>query len=143
MMKLIANLPENDWRKHAPDFNEPKLSSHLILAKRLQFIGTHHDCSPGAVAVAWTLLHPAVTAAIAGAPLPSRSENFWRASTAFGRLASRSAPSKRMRCAVPFPVTAPWPVAEPSAKPAERWSITTSDARTGAENASRSTGKPW
>jgi aryl-alcohol dehydrogenase-like predicted oxidoreductase len=70
----IAHLPEDDWRKHDPDFNEPKLSSHLIMAKRLQFIGTHHFCSPGAVAVAWTLLHPAVTAAIVGARKPEQIE---------------------------------------------------------------------
>jgi aryl-alcohol dehydrogenase-like predicted oxidoreductase len=70
----IANLPEDDWRKHDPDFNEPKLSAHLALAERLQVIGAHHDCSPGAVAVAWTLLHPAVTAAIVGARKPEQME---------------------------------------------------------------------
>ena len=70
----IAHLPEDDWRKHDSDFNEPKLSSHLLLAKRLQFIGTQHDCSPGAVAVAWTLLHPAVTAAIVGTRKPEQIE---------------------------------------------------------------------
>jgi aryl-alcohol dehydrogenase-like predicted oxidoreductase len=70
----IANLPEDDWRKHDPDFNEPKLSSHLALAKRLQSIGTPRNCSSGAVAVAWTLLHPAVTAAIVGARKPEQIE---------------------------------------------------------------------
>jgi aryl-alcohol dehydrogenase-like predicted oxidoreductase len=63
----IANLPGDDWRKHDADFNEPKLLAHLALAERLQAIGTRHGCSPGAVAVAWTLLNPAVTGAIVGA----------------------------------------------------------------------------
>jgi aryl-alcohol dehydrogenase-like predicted oxidoreductase len=68
----IANLPQDDWRKHDPDFNEPRLSTNLALAEQLRVIGTHHDCSPGAVAVAWTLLHPGVTAAIVGARKPEQ-----------------------------------------------------------------------
>jgi aryl-alcohol dehydrogenase-like predicted oxidoreductase len=68
----IVNLAEDDWRKHDPDFNEPRLSTHLALAERLRAIGTSHDCSPGAVAVAWTLLNPAVTAAIVGVRKPEQ-----------------------------------------------------------------------
>src|SRR5712672_2755285 len=63
----ISKLPDDDWRKHHPDFNEPRLSRHLRLVEQLQAIGKRHDCFPGAVAVAWTLRHPAVTAAIVGA----------------------------------------------------------------------------
>ena len=63
----IAGLPEDDWRKHNPDFNEPRLSLHLAFAERLRLIGRRHNCTAGAVAVAWTLRHPAVTAAIVGA----------------------------------------------------------------------------
>ena len=70
----IAGLPEDDWRKHSPDFSEPRLSAHLALVERLRVIGGHHYCSPGAVAVAWTLLHPAVTAAIVGARQPEQIE---------------------------------------------------------------------
>jgi aryl-alcohol dehydrogenase-like predicted oxidoreductase len=68
----IAKLPDDDWRKHSPNFNEPKLSTHLALVERLEEIGKRHDCFPGAVAVAWTLLHPAVTAAIVGARKPEQ-----------------------------------------------------------------------
>ncbi|MDB6128319.1 MAG: hypothetical protein JWM35_2215 [Verrucomicrobia bacterium] len=68
----IAHLPEDDWRKHSPDYNEPRLSAHLALVERLRLIGARHHVSPGAVAVAWTLLHPAVTAAIVGARKPEQ-----------------------------------------------------------------------
>src|SRR6266850_3125317 len=68
----IANLPPDDWRKHNPDFNDPRLSTHLRLVERLQALGNHHNCSPGAVAIAWTLRHPAVTAAIVGARKPEQ-----------------------------------------------------------------------
>jgi len=63
----IAKLPFDDWRKQSPDFNEPRLSANLALVKRLRLVGERHGCSPGAVAIAWTLRHPAVTAAIVGA----------------------------------------------------------------------------
>src|SRR5256885_7991823 len=71
----IAKLPDDDWRKRNPDFNEPKLSNHLTLVERLRTIGKRHDCFPGAVAVAWTLRHPAVTAAIVGARKPDQMDD--------------------------------------------------------------------
>jgi aryl-alcohol dehydrogenase-like predicted oxidoreductase len=71
----ISKLPEDDWRKHDPDFNEPGLSAHLALVERLRAIGLRHHCSPGAVAVAATLRHPAVTGAIVGARKPEQVED--------------------------------------------------------------------
>jgi aryl-alcohol dehydrogenase-like predicted oxidoreductase len=68
----ISTLPDDDWRKHHPDFNEPGLSANLALVERLRAIGRRHDTSPGAVAVAWTLHNPAVTAAIVGARKPEQ-----------------------------------------------------------------------
>jgi aryl-alcohol dehydrogenase-like predicted oxidoreductase len=68
----ISGLPDDDWRKHHPDFNEPGLSANLALVERLRAIGRRHDASPGAVAVAWTLHNPAVTAAIVGARKPEQ-----------------------------------------------------------------------
>jgi aryl-alcohol dehydrogenase-like predicted oxidoreductase len=68
----IASLPDDDWRKHHPDFNEPGLSANLALVERLRAIGRRHDSSPGAVAVSWTLHNPAVTAAIVGARKPEQ-----------------------------------------------------------------------
>jgi aryl-alcohol dehydrogenase-like predicted oxidoreductase len=68
----ISNLPQDDWRKHDPDFNEPRVSLHLALVERLRTIGKRHGTSPGAVAVAWTLRNPAVTGAIVGARKPGQ-----------------------------------------------------------------------
>jgi aryl-alcohol dehydrogenase-like predicted oxidoreductase len=63
----IARLPADDWRKQSPEFNEPKLSATLALVEQLRLVGERHGCSPGVIAIAWTLRHPAVTAAIVGA----------------------------------------------------------------------------
>jgi len=62
----IAGLPEDDWRKHSPNFQEPLLSRNLRLVEILRSIGQRQDATPGEVAIAWTLLNPAVTAAIVG-----------------------------------------------------------------------------
>ena len=63
----IARLPADDWRRQSPEFNEPKLSANLALVEQLRLVGERRGCSPGVVAIAWTLRHPAVTAAIVGA----------------------------------------------------------------------------
>ncbi len=68
----ISRMPEDDWRKHHPDFREPLLSANLELVERLRVIGDRHDCSPGSVAVAWTLHNAAVSAAIVGARKPEQ-----------------------------------------------------------------------
>jgi aryl-alcohol dehydrogenase-like predicted oxidoreductase len=62
----VAGLPEDDFRKRAPAFQEPALSRNLNLAEKMKAIGARHGRSAGEVAIAWTLRHPAVTAAIVG-----------------------------------------------------------------------------
>ncbi len=62
-----AHLAKDDWRRRDPEFNEPKLSQNLALVDRLRAVGARHGRSPGEVASAWTLRHPAVTGAIVGA----------------------------------------------------------------------------
>jgi aryl-alcohol dehydrogenase-like predicted oxidoreductase len=61
-----AALPADDWRRKAVEFNEPRLSRNLRLVDLLREIGAGHGVAPGVVAVAWTLHHPAITAAIVG-----------------------------------------------------------------------------
>jgi len=68
----IAAMPEDDWRKRSPDFQEPRLTRNLQLVEKLRAIGTRHGRSPAEVAIAWTLRHPAVTAAIVGVRRPSQ-----------------------------------------------------------------------
>jgi aryl-alcohol dehydrogenase-like predicted oxidoreductase len=63
----IENMPEDDWRKRDPEFKEPKLSANLQLVERLKYIGDKYHRTPGEIAIAWTLLNPAVTASIVGA----------------------------------------------------------------------------
>ncbi len=62
----IAGLPEDDWRKRSPNFQEPLLSRNLRLVEMLRSIGQRQNATPGEVAIAWTLRNPAVTAAIVG-----------------------------------------------------------------------------
>jgi aryl-alcohol dehydrogenase-like predicted oxidoreductase len=66
------SLPEDDWRSRAPAFQEPQLSRNLELVELLKEIGERHDASPGEVAIAWTLRHPAVTGAIVGGRQPDQ-----------------------------------------------------------------------
>jgi len=62
----IAAMPADDWRRRTPHFQEPRLTRNLELAELLRAIGQRHGRTPGEVAIAWTLRHPAVTAAIVG-----------------------------------------------------------------------------
>jgi aryl-alcohol dehydrogenase-like predicted oxidoreductase len=62
----IAGLPDDDWRKHSPNFQEPLLSRNLELVERLRAVGERYHATPGQVAIAWTLRNPAVTGAIIG-----------------------------------------------------------------------------
>ena len=62
----IAALPEDDWRKRSPNFQEPLLSRNLQLVETLRAVGQRYNASPGEVAIAWTLRNPGVTGAIVG-----------------------------------------------------------------------------
>jgi aryl-alcohol dehydrogenase-like predicted oxidoreductase len=77
----IRNLPEDDWRKRSANFNEPKLSRNLALVEKLKEIGQRHGVEAGVVAVAWTLRHPAITAAIVGARRPYQVDGILPAAT--------------------------------------------------------------
>ena len=68
----IAGLPDDDWRKHDPRFQEPGLSEHLALVERLRAVAERHQTSIGAVAIAWTLTNPAVDGAIVGFRRPDQ-----------------------------------------------------------------------
>jgi aryl-alcohol dehydrogenase-like predicted oxidoreductase len=68
----IQDMPDNDWRKADPDFNEPHLSQNLALVERLSRVADRYDTTPGAVAVAWTLRNPAVDGAIVGFRTPQQ-----------------------------------------------------------------------
>jgi len=63
----VEKLPDDDWRKGARDFTEPNLSKNLKLVEVMKQIASAHNRHVGEVAIAWTLKHEAVTAAIVGA----------------------------------------------------------------------------
>jgi aryl-alcohol dehydrogenase-like predicted oxidoreductase len=62
----LAGLAEDDWRRNNPNFQEPLLTQNLELVEILRSIGGRNNVSPGQVAIAWTLINPAVTGAIVG-----------------------------------------------------------------------------
>jgi len=62
----LAALPDDDWRRHDPRFQEPRLTHDLALVARMRTVADHHDVSVGSVAVAWTLRNSAVDGAIVG-----------------------------------------------------------------------------
>jgi len=90
----IERLPADDWRQSNPDFQEPQLSRNLRLVRLLQVIGKHHRRSPGEVAVAWVLQHPAVTGAIVGARRPGQikeivgAAGFWLSPTELAEISA-------------------------------------------------------
>ncbi len=73
----IAALPETDWRVNFnPAFREPHLTRNLEFVEFLREIGDRHGRSVAEVAIAWTLRHPAVTAAIVGARSAEQVDGF-------------------------------------------------------------------
>jgi aryl-alcohol dehydrogenase-like predicted oxidoreductase len=62
----VANFPSDDFRRNAKNYQEPLLSRNLAVADFLGKIGSRHGVSAGVVAIAWTVHHSAITAAIVG-----------------------------------------------------------------------------
>jgi aryl-alcohol dehydrogenase-like predicted oxidoreductase len=68
----LAQLPDDDWRKNDPRFNEPQLSANLAIVDRLDAVAQRYGTTAGSVAVAWTLRNPAVDGAIVGFRRPDQ-----------------------------------------------------------------------
>ena len=81
-----AQLPDDDWRKEADDFNEPKLSANLGLVERLRPIAERLDATLPELAIAWTLAWPAVTGAIVGARTPEQVDGWVNAAATAAKL---------------------------------------------------------
>jgi aryl-alcohol dehydrogenase-like predicted oxidoreductase len=75
----VANLPPDDFRRNAKNYQEPQLSRNLAIADFLKVIGARHGVSAGVVAIAWTLNNPAITASIVGGRSPEQVEGVWPA----------------------------------------------------------------
>jgi aryl-alcohol dehydrogenase-like predicted oxidoreductase len=68
----IENMPDDDFRKRTPNFQEPLLTRNLKLVEVLREIGNAHGRTPGEVAIAWALRRPEVTGAIVGMRSPAQ-----------------------------------------------------------------------
>ncbi len=67
-------LAPDDWRHKDAKFQEPALSRNLAFVDALRPIAERRGGTVGHLAVAWTLRHPAVTAAIVGARTVAQAE---------------------------------------------------------------------
>jgi aryl-alcohol dehydrogenase-like predicted oxidoreductase len=76
-----ADLGDDDWRSRSPDFTGQRLRHNLALAEALQPVAKRHGTTVAAVAVAWTLAWPGVTAAIVGARVPAQVDGWVGAAT--------------------------------------------------------------
>jgi aryl-alcohol dehydrogenase-like predicted oxidoreductase len=72
----VAAMAKDDWRRSGPEFNEPARSRNLALRDSLRAIADRRDIAVSAVAVAWTLAWPGVTAAIVGARSPEQVDGW-------------------------------------------------------------------
>jgi aryl-alcohol dehydrogenase-like predicted oxidoreductase len=74
-------LEKNDWRSRSADFTGDGLKRNLKLAEALRPVAERHGTSVAAVAVAWTLAFPGVTAAIVGARSAKQVDGWMDAAT--------------------------------------------------------------
>jgi aryl-alcohol dehydrogenase-like predicted oxidoreductase len=77
----IASLPDDDWRRRFHRFRDPELEQHLETVRRVELVAAETGASPGAVAVSWTLLNPAVDGAIVGFRRPDQVDDVIVAAT--------------------------------------------------------------
>lgn len=80
-VERAAALDAGDWRSGAVEFTGDRLRRNLALADRLRPIADRHGVSVAAVAIAWTLAWPGVTAAIVGARRPDQVDGWLAAAT--------------------------------------------------------------
>jgi aryl-alcohol dehydrogenase-like predicted oxidoreductase len=72
----VQALADDDWRRRAPDFQQPKLGRNLLLRDALRSIAKRYGTSVSAIAIAWTLAWPGITGAIVGARTPKQVDGW-------------------------------------------------------------------
>jgi len=70
----IAQMPDDDWRKKDYNYTGAKLTENLKFVETLAELAKKKDVPTAQIAIAWTLRHHAVTAAIVGMRKPSQAE---------------------------------------------------------------------
>jgi aryl-alcohol dehydrogenase-like predicted oxidoreductase len=53
--KSTEGIPENDFRKHHPRFQEPNIEHNYEIVKGLEEIAKEKNCTPGQIALAWVM----------------------------------------------------------------------------------------
>lgn len=76
-----ASLAPDDWRRRAPEFQEPELSKRLAAVDRLRPIAEELGVGLPALAAAWVLHVPGVSGAIVGARRPDQVASWLQASS--------------------------------------------------------------
>lgn len=66
----VGSLATDDWRRRAQEFQQPNLGRNLALRDALRALAVEYDTTVAAMAIAWVLAWPGVTAAIVGARDP-------------------------------------------------------------------------
>ncbi|HYI80427.1 MAG TPA: aldo/keto reductase [Thermoleophilaceae bacterium] len=61
-----TEFADDDWRSDSPQFSETSLRQNLTVVRQLTEIADGLGCTLGQLAIAWTLVHPAVDVAIVG-----------------------------------------------------------------------------
>jgi len=75
----VANLPPDDFRRNAKNYQEPQLTRNLAIADFIKQIGARHGVSAGVIAITWVLANPAITGAIVGGRSPEQVQDIWPA----------------------------------------------------------------
>ncbi len=77
----VAAFAPDDWRRRAPEYQQPRLDRNLALRDALKPIARRHGTTVSATAIAWTLAWPGVTGAIVGARAASQVDGWIGAAT--------------------------------------------------------------
>jgi aryl-alcohol dehydrogenase-like predicted oxidoreductase len=72
----VSSLAADDWRRRAPEFQQPNLRRNLLLRDALRPIGKRHDTSVSSIAISWTLGWPGASGAIVGARTPKQVDGW-------------------------------------------------------------------
>jgi aryl-alcohol dehydrogenase-like predicted oxidoreductase len=73
-IRSLSDLPEDDWRRSNPRFQEDALRENLALADRVTELARQHDVTPAQLALAWVLAKGDDIVPIPGTKSPRRLE---------------------------------------------------------------------
>jgi aryl-alcohol dehydrogenase-like predicted oxidoreductase len=69
-----TEFADDDWRSGSPQFSEGSLRQNLEVVRQLAEVADGVGCTLSQLAIAWTLVHPAVDVAIVGSRSPEHIE---------------------------------------------------------------------